>query len=188
MNSTVLTQTQTHLKQANRAGIDLWMAGEYERALVHFETVQFLFDESEPAYLRNFLINLGITYRALGRSPEAVDCYMRAIEVPAEDEADYLDINLAIGNLANALLDLKRAGEAHDFITQAEEYFTRIYDQEHLGECLETRARIQRALGDRNMAIQTARRAVNMLFEFSEDSSAIGRAIRTLAMCWDENA
>jgi tetratricopeptide (TPR) repeat protein len=184
MSSTVQSKAQAKLTEANRLGINLWIAGKYEAALAHFEAVRFLFDETEPGYFRSFLINIGIVYQELGFNESAIGHYMKAIELPATTEIEHLDINLAIGNLANALLFLDRPDEAQAFLSQAEEYFTRICDGEHLGEVLETKARIQRAQGNHGLAVKTARQAVNTMFEYSEDSNAIGRAIRTLAMCW----
>jgi tetratricopeptide (TPR) repeat protein len=177
-----LTKIQLHLKAAIRTGINLWLEDEHRRALDHFESVRHFFD-GEPEYLRHLHCNKGIVLRALGRCDEAIDEYKLALQIEVGSEEEKSDVAAVRVNLACALIYSNRAEEAFEHLDYAEDFFQKSYENHHLGEVLEARARALSQLGKHEEAIVTAKQSLDILWSYF-DSTARERAARTLIACW----
>ena len=179
------TKFQLQLKGVIRDGIELLNAGKLVEALNHHLSIRSFFNEFEPEYLRHFLCNLGLVYYEMGEYQLAINYLMEALGLEPAQDHEHSDIAAINVNIANVLLLLGRPDEAHTFLVQPEEYFISAYDSEKHGEVLETRARAFLMEGKNALALTAARIAVNLLLEYCEDSRPTGRAIRTLAACWE---
>lgn len=179
--STVQTEKQLRLEESIIEGNDFWRDGKFKEMLAHYLSVRKFFDESEPRYLRQCLINLGIARHELGQYEQAVDAYAQALEI--EDEKDASDIAACQANYGDALLNLGRLEEARNYLNEAESYFEGAYEHISLAEVLETRARVYLAMGEYYAAVMTVNRAMSLLLGFSDLSKLIERGRRTLDMC-----
>lgn len=178
MTTGTLLKIRLDLKAALREGIDLWASGKFPEAFSHFQSIRHFFDETTPVYLRQYLCDLGLVYRALGQHERAIDEYEKALAIESVDDNDESDIAAVHANLAYALLYLNHPGEALAHLAQPEEYFRRTFQTILLGEVLETRASIELSLG-RESALETAQEAYSLLHDCG-DAQAAERASRTL--------
>lgn len=167
------------LKMAIRKSILLRQEGKYQESLSYLLAIDFLFDESEPTYLRHYICSLGRAYRFLGRSQEAIDEYERALKVPIRDEEDHADVAAIESNIAEALLDLNRPDEAHAFLDCPEEYLREKQNDHWLGEILESRARAYLQQNETELAIKAAQESYDLLKHYF-DTPALEQARETL--------
>lgn len=186
MFKTVLTEKlQTAIKEGN----NYFRQGDYAAMLTHYRAVGIFFEDAEPFYRRQYLINLGIAYRNAGHCDEAINTYIQALDVVGEEDGS--DIYALRASLSNVLLDQKRPDEALLFLSPAEKYFKGQFNRERLGEVLETKARALLALGKNLDALAAAHEAVGLLYEFVMDreatnrdvSKSFSRAVNTLSVC-----
>ena len=82
-------------EEARRAGIALYNAGEYEKAMEVFKRAVQLEPGSEESYYR-----LGMVYSSLGRYKEAVEAYNRAVRINPNYAAVYQNLGHAYSNLS----------------------------------------------------------------------------------------
>lgn len=177
--------------EAIKEGNERWRKDDFAGMLAHYQSIGRFFEDAPPAWKRHYLGNLGIAYQENGQDERAIAAYIKAIQVKGdEDESVIATIN---GNLANALLSMGRADESLIYLSQPEDYHRNnvpIGPEEKkqwafkLGNALETKARALYALNDKS-CVAVAKEAVDLLYEYWEDAHATGRAIRTLAICWE---
>jgi tetratricopeptide (TPR) repeat protein len=191
MTEPVLTEYELKLKAAIKEGNDLWRADDFKGMLRHYLTLRQFFEDAPPAFQRFYYCNLAIAYREAGQIEQAIEGYLKALQVKGEEnESDIATIN---ANLACAQLFQNRPDEALIYLSQPESYHRTnvpVGVEEkgewafRLGNALESKARALHSLED-DGAIKAAKEAVDLLLEYCADSKATGRAIRTLATCWE---
>lgn len=158
------------------------MRGELNEAILYTESVKPYFSEPKP--LRRLLNNLGLTYRALGENEKAIDAYLEALELPVSDHEDEFESAAVEGNIANALVALKRTEEAHLFLDRAIRVLREANEDVWLGDRLETRARAYLIEGKYREALDAAKEAFDLHWH-AFNLESLKQSFNTLAMCFE---
>jgi len=178
------SDVQTKLKKALGDGIKLRKRGLFDEALSHYASIRVFFDESDPAYLRRYLNGVGVIHFNLGSHTQAVELYEQALNLPIADSYEELEDAAVKGNLANALVELRRTSEAHAFLDHAERVFREHQVDDWLGDRLETRARAYLIDSENEKAWKAINEAVGLLMHcFDEESLEI--AIKTQGVVFE---
>jgi|ERR1051325_419967 tetratricopeptide (TPR) repeat protein len=180
MATETIVRIRTKLKDALNVAINLRAEGKDRDALIYMENVRPFFTD-EPIYLRRFHNGLGLTHFNLQEYAEAIIEFREALEVPltTDESWETLEVAAVHLNLANAFLEVESTSEAHEILSSAETLFREAHEQSWLGETLETSARVYLSEGKYREALDTAKEAVDILWD-GLNVKSLGGAIRTL--------
>lgn len=177
-------QTQTKFKAALGDGITLRKLGLFDKAIDHYRSIRRFFDESDPTNLRRFYSGIGVIYFNLGDYEQAILEYEQGLRLPINDSQDEIEDAALKGNIANALVELKRTAEAHAFLDHAEKVLRDRQVDDWLGDRLETRARAYFIDDEYLKALEAAKESFDLLWHCF-DTESLSQAIKTLGMAFE---